>query len=249
MNTGINWHARFRQQAGWTRALRQYLFKQAGLQEDSRILEVGCGSGAILAEVPNKAGNQVFGMDIDPVMIRQAAENAPLSMLSISDAHKLPFPSRIFQITFCHYLLLWVASPLEVLEEMERVTREGGVVMVMAEPDYSKRRDDPESMRELGILQTTSLIDQGADVNMGSKLGDLFEKAGINLVETGWLENQKLVEHSNEKNDLEWQVMESDLRGNIPHEQLEIFRKLDIEARRNGSRRIHIPTAFAWGTV
>jgi len=253
MNKDVDWHARFSQQAGWTRDLRQYLFKKAGLAMASRILEVGCGTGAILADIPNRAGSQVYGLDIDPGMIQQAARNVPQAVLTVADAHNLPYPNETFEISFCHYLLLWVASPLKVLQEMKRVTRTGGVLMAMAEPDYSQRMDEPESMQEAGRLQTASLQEQGADVSMGAKLGDLFRKAGIDLVESGWMENRKevkqLIERLEEEHDLEWQVLESDIRGYITREQMEIFHQMDMEARRKGTRKIQIPTAFAWGKV
>jgi ubiquinone/menaquinone biosynthesis C-methylase UbiE len=45
----MNWHNRFLQQAGWTRDLRTYLFAQAGIERARRVLEVGCGTGAVLA--------------------------------------------------------------------------------------------------------------------------------------------------------------------------------------------------------
>jgi len=57
----MEWHKRFVQQAGWTGELRRYLFKRTGLQFARRVLEVGCGTGAILAGL--ETGAAVHGLD------------------------------------------------------------------------------------------------------------------------------------------------------------------------------------------
>jgi cyclopropane fatty-acyl-phospholipid synthase-like methyltransferase len=45
----VDWHARYLQQARWTRPLREYLYGKAGVDSARRVLEVGCGTGALLA--------------------------------------------------------------------------------------------------------------------------------------------------------------------------------------------------------
>jgi ubiquinone/menaquinone biosynthesis C-methylase UbiE len=249
MKPEINWHTRFVQQSRWTHDLRQYLFEKCRLIEADAILEVGCGTGAILTEIHHSNETHLFGLDINREMIFQARENARAAKLTIADAHQLPIPTDRIDITFCHFLLLWVKSPLHVLQEMKRVTRPGGAILVMAEPNYSERLDEPETLRTIGQLQTESLRAQGADVDMGSKLNDLFKQAGIEIVESGKLE--QLVENkpSSREDNLEWSVMEEDLKKYLSQDKLDAFRKMDAEARHIGTRVIHVPTSFAWGLV
>ena len=57
----MEWHKRFVQQAAWTRELRLYLFKRAGMPVARRVLEVGCGTGAILSGLTTRA--VVHGLD------------------------------------------------------------------------------------------------------------------------------------------------------------------------------------------
>jgi 16S rRNA A1518/A1519 N6-dimethyltransferase RsmA/KsgA/DIM1 with predicted DNA glycosylase/AP lyase activity len=45
-----DWHKHFTQQAGWTTRVRQYLLNRSNLPGDSKVLEVGCGSGALLSD-------------------------------------------------------------------------------------------------------------------------------------------------------------------------------------------------------
>src|SRR5512139_319642 len=106
----MNWHKRFLQQAGWTRDLRHYLFEQAGLSHARRVLEVGCGTGAILVELMPAVTS--IGLDLEFGRLKEARQHAAGAELVCADALRLPFPSQSFDITCCHYLLLWVGDPL-----------------------------------------------------------------------------------------------------------------------------------------
>src|SRR5512142_3172594 len=104
------WHRRYIQHAQWTRDLRTYLFEQAGLSDASRALEVGCGTGAILSEVPEHAA--LHGLDLDRAGLAQCRIHAPAASLVQGDALQLPYANRTFDIVYCHFLLLWVRDPL-----------------------------------------------------------------------------------------------------------------------------------------
>ena len=71
----MNWHERFRQQAGWTRDLRTYLFTRADLAHAKHVLEVGCGTGAVLQDLETPA--LLHGLDFDPARLAEARVHAP----------------------------------------------------------------------------------------------------------------------------------------------------------------------------
>lgn len=240
----MDWHRRYLQQAKWTRELRAYLFKHAGLNDTSRLLEVGCGTGAILSELPNHAS--LHGLDIDPVALAQCRKHAPGASLVQGDALQLPYRNETFDIVYCHFLLLWVHDPLQALLEMKRVAKRGGHVIAFAEPDYSARLDEPRELSPLGRWQTESLLRQGADPGLGARLADLFFKAGIQLLETGTIQNA-MDEPSPEEWEIEWAVIESDLAGFVPRDEIQSMKTLDRQARARGERKLHVPTYFAWG--
>lgn len=240
----MNWHARYTQQAGWTRALRDYLFQRTGLETAGRALEVGCGTGAILGEIRTKA---LHGLDLQPASLIEAQIHAPAASLTCADVLSLPFPVASFDITFCHFLLLWVSDPHRALVEMRRVTRPGGHVLALAEPDYSARVDEPAELALLGSWQVESLHRQGADPSLGGRLAELFYQAGIELVETGAIESRGKDALPSAEWELEWAVLESDLAGFVPVGKIQRLKKLDAQARALGERILHVPTYFAWG--
>jgi SAM-dependent methyltransferase len=249
MKPEFNWHDRFIQQASWTAALRMHLYKEADLDQASRILEVGCGTGVILRELPGSTKAKIHGLDLDHSRLLEARNNTSTCGYTQGDALTLPYPAQVFDVTFCHFLLMWVINPLQTLIEMRRVTRPGGAVILMAEPDYSQRIDLPSELEILGEMQTKSLQTQGADPFIGEKLLSLLKQAGINLAETGILEKEQPGSWDANAWELEWGVLESDLEGILPLSDLESLRSIDLASRLSEQRTLYVPTHFAWGRV
>ncbi|NOH04176.1 MAG: class I SAM-dependent methyltransferase [Chloroflexi bacterium] len=237
----MNEHTRYLQQAAWTRDLRTYLFDKAGLAGARRVLEVGCGTGAILGEIHTPAA--LHGLDLEPEPLAQCQIHAVSVSLTQGDAHFLPYPNRSFDIVYCHFLLLWVENPLQVACEMARV---GRTVIAFAEPDYSQRVDEPPELRPLGKWQTEALQRKGANPFFGARLAETFRQAGIRLEETGPIQTSGR-KRTAEEWENEWAVMESDLAGFVRGEDIQNMKRLDEEARRRGGRVLHVPTFFAWG--
>ncbi len=242
----MNWHERYMQQAGWTHDLRVYLFDQARLADCRRMLEVGCGTGAVLSSLNTPAA--LYGLDISCEALKAAKIHTQRTGLICGDAVHLPYPAGTFDITYCHFLLLWVKEPGLALVEMKRVTRPGGFVLALAEPDYTARRDQPQELVAIGKLQTESLRRQGADVGLGSRLADLFYKAGITIRETGALRDRSGVAARDEQ-EQEWAILESDLALVSPPVEIQRMKLLDHQAWSRGQRRMFVPTYFVWGQV
>lgn len=242
----MNWHTRYAQQATWTRALRSYIFEKINLKNMQRVLEVGCGTGAILSELPNLSS--CHGLDIDPEALTQCRAHVPNASLLRGNALRLPYQDNSFDVVYSHFLLLWVGDPLQALKEMKRITRSGGYVIAFAEPDYLSRVDQPDELTPLGKWQTESLKRQGADPSIGARLADLFFEAGIEIIETGTIQSQG-GEPSPDEWGLEWDVIESDLAGSVPTADIQKMKQMDKQARQQKKRLLHVPTYFAWGRI
>ncbi|RJP48312.1 MAG: methyltransferase domain-containing protein [Anaerolineaceae bacterium] len=242
----MNWHERYTQQARWTRDLRAYLFDKAGLKSASRVLEVGCGTGAILSEMDSPAS--VHGLDLSRAALAETRLHAPHVSLVHADALSIPYADYTFDITFCHFLLLWVRDPLTAVREMARVTRPQGHVLALAEPDYRQRVDKPASLAPLGKWQADALRAQGADPSFGARLAETFARAGIEVIETGTIQRSGS-EASREEREKEWAVLEADLAASVPGEDIHKMKLLDEKAWERGERVLFVPTYFVWGRV
>ncbi|MBT3190067.1 MAG: class I SAM-dependent methyltransferase [Anaerolineae bacterium] len=240
---GFNWHKRYLQQANWTQELREYIFKEIGLNGSSRALEVGCGTGAILSQTKLP----VFGLDIELASVKEAKIHTQnRSPLTCGDALSLPYADDSFEIVFCHFLLLWLQKPQEALYEMKRVVKPGGHIIAFAEPDYSRRVDEPATLKNLGEWQIDALRRQGANPNMGAELAELFYGAGIKIIETGVI-STSTHEASFDERAIEWETIEADLTGYIPDADIQKMKHLDNAAWEQGERLLYVPTHYLWG--
>lgn len=242
----MDWHSRYTQQAIWTRDLRAYLFEKAGLANTSCVLEVGCGTGAILRQLITSA--TLHGLDLNPAALAECRIHVPSAALVNGDAMSLPYSDEAFEIVYCHFLLLWVHDPVQALVEMKRVARQGGHVIAFAEPDYLHRIDRPDELIQLGQWQTESLRRQGADPGFGARLAESFFQAGIPIRETGTIQGVTKGP-SREAWENEWAVIASDLAGMVTEEEIQKRKLKDGQAWERGERVLHVPTYFAWGQV
>lgn len=245
----FNWHQRFLQQAWWTKPLRDYLFRQTGLEELGQVLEIGCGTGALLGEIEERFTGAVFGLDLDFGFLRQASANTRRSKLIQGNAFHLPLPTDCFDLVYCHFLLLWVGDPLRVIGEMKRITRPGGYVLALAEPDYGGRIDYPDALEVGGKWQIQALQRQGADPLVGRKLAELFHESGLGDVQTGLLGGE-WKQGEAELGISEWDVLEHDLQylpAGWDKAQADRLKNLDQEARKKGARVLYVPMFYALG--
>jgi ubiquinone/menaquinone biosynthesis C-methylase UbiE len=185
----------------------------------------------------------LFGLDLEPASLAECRIHASAASLTRGDAHFLPYPDQSFDIVYCHFLLLWVRDPLQVVNEMARV---GRTVLALAEPDYSQRVDEPAELKQLGKWQTEALVRQGANPAFGVMLAETFYQAGIQLIETGPIQSAEK-KRSAEEWENEWAVIEADLAESVSGEDIQKMKVLDENARKNGERILQVPTYFAWG--
>jgi SAM-dependent methyltransferase len=240
-------HKRFVEQAAWTRQAQVLFLQSAGLTEKSRVLEVGCGTGALLSSLASINPALYTGVDIQFDLLETAKENSNNFPLSCADGFYLPFPDDCFDTVVCHYFLLWIQNVSGMIKEMRRVTRPGGIIGALAEPDYGSRIDYPDEFSEIGRTQREALIHQGAEPDMGRKLASALARAGCERISQGILGSYQPQPPSDEQIESEQNLLKADLSTNMDTEPMQsLLQREKLEMAEN-TRVQFIPTFFCWG--
>ncbi|WP_193607756.1 methyltransferase domain-containing protein [Nocardioides lijunqiniae] len=112
------------------------------VQDDSLVLDVGCGPGSITLDLARLAhAGSVVGIDRSETVIaeaRAAAEQAGVGNveLAVGDVYALDHEAAAFDVVHAHQVLQHLSDPVAALREMGRVCRPGGLVAVR-DSDYS----------------------------------------------------------------------------------------------------------------
>lgn len=175
-------------QAAWSTQLRTFLLRRLPKDRPSRILEIGCGSGAILRSLSEETGphTKLIGIDLDFSVLPFTRGRIQTPLLC-ADGACLPLLSASFDMVLCHYLLLWAAKPVRILREMRRVCRAGGVCAACAEPDYDAASACPSELRALAESQRLALIRRGINPRAGRELSAWFAAAGFQNIQSAQL--------------------------------------------------------------
>jgi trans-aconitate methyltransferase len=93
-------------------------------QPDERILDVGCGTGQLTAEIA-QSGAQVTGLDNSPDMLAEARKHFPELSFVLGDAASFHFPQP-FDAVFSNAALHWVKSADAAVSSIARALVPGG---------------------------------------------------------------------------------------------------------------------------
>jgi len=108
--------------------------RMLGTPPRGRVLEVGIGTGLNLPFYPPHI--DLIGIDLSEGMLRKAQEKVEsLRMgrvaLKVMDASAMDFGDGEFDATLATYVISAVPNPVAVLREMRRVTKPGGVLVIL----------------------------------------------------------------------------------------------------------------------
>ena len=101
----------------------------AGVRSGKRVLDVGCGPGALTAELVARVGTSaVAAVDPSESFVAAARQRNPGVEVLQASAERLPFPARTFDAAIAQLVVHFMPDPTRGLAEMARVTRHNGVI-------------------------------------------------------------------------------------------------------------------------
>lgn len=113
---------------------QQLAIDRMNLRPGERVLDVGIGTGLSLDLYPRHS--KVVGIDISEGMLGRARERMDLynygfAQLAVADALFLPFTDASFDHVFVTHVITVVSDPVRLIEEMRRVCKVGGKIVIV----------------------------------------------------------------------------------------------------------------------
>jgi SAM-dependent methyltransferase len=113
----------------YSRGLSPAFADFAGVREGQRALDVGCGPGALTAELVRRLGPEsVAAVDPSEPFVTAARARHPGVEVRRSSAEDIPHPDHAFDVAMAQLVVHFMRDPIAGLGEMARVTRPDGVV-------------------------------------------------------------------------------------------------------------------------
>ncbi|ANV90851.1 methyltransferase [Picosynechococcus sp. PCC 8807] len=164
------------------------LLKDLAFDPKAKILDIGCGVGAVLGIIGEKFPTLTFaGIDHQPRQIAYATEYLRRlgfkTDLQVGDAYALPWAENTFDFALTVWLLEHVPDPAGIIAEALRVLRPGGKIC-LTETDYQSLLIYPSHPDFDYFQQALCELFQVADGNpyVGRSLGGYLEQAGFTEV-------------------------------------------------------------------
>jgi len=156
----------------------------AGARGGQRLLDVGCGPGALTAELVKRVGpDAVSAVEPSASFVAAARERLPGVDIRQAAAERLPFGDAAFDAALAQLVVHFMAEPVAGLREMGRVTRPGGMVAACVW-DHAGGRGPLSAFWRAGRELDPGADDESnlAGVREGH-LAELFAQAGLGAAE------------------------------------------------------------------
>jgi SAM-dependent methyltransferase len=172
----------------WSAKLAPLFAEFAGIRDGDRVLDVGCGTGALVqAVVDLTRRSEVVGIDPTPGFITYARQRFadPRITFDQGSAFELPYPESSFDRSLSMLVFHLISAPDKAAREMRRVTNAGGTVAACT-------WDGAGAMELSSIFWTEAIaLDPAAETraertrscNLEGQLSELWKTTGLDDVQ------------------------------------------------------------------
>ena len=174
----------------YSRPLAATFADAVGIAGGQRVLDVGCGPGALTEELVRRVGaSGVSAVDPSEPFVEECALRNPGVDVRLGKAEELPFADGAFDAVVAQLVLHFVSDPAAAASELRRVLRPGGSAAACV-------WDFAGGMRMLRLFWDAALTvdpsapDEATTLRFGrdGEIGTLFTEIGLHDVTSGALE-------------------------------------------------------------
>jgi SAM-dependent methyltransferase len=178
----------------YSRPLAIVLLDRLALPGDARVLDVGCGTGALTQRLVEHVGAaNVVACDPSESFVTAMRREFPDLRVEHCGAEDLPFPDAQFDATLAQLVVHFMTDPARGLSQMARVTAPGGVVAASVW-DHSANAGPLSLYWTAARDSTANVLDESAMPGVPpGDLGRRFAQAGMPDAQTTTL--TVVVEH------------------------------------------------------
>jgi ubiquinone/menaquinone biosynthesis C-methylase UbiE len=116
------------------------------LDAQSRVLEVGSGSGNYISAIAEVRGCQCYGLEPSEGMLANAKARGGAISWTRGSAEILPYTKGFFDLLFCVDVIHHVTGIESFIREAFRVLRSGGVLCIATDSEWTIRKRNPLSV-------------------------------------------------------------------------------------------------------
>ncbi|MGF0117112.1 class I SAM-dependent methyltransferase [Promicromonospora sp. Marseille-Q5078] len=161
------------------------LLAAAGVGPGTRVLDVGCGTGELLARL-ERAGAVVVGVDPAPEMVAHAREHHPGATVRDGDAEHLPFDDGGFDVVLAVNALQLADDTRGALTEAARVLAPGGRVGLAGWAEGA--RNDLDVVERAVAAAFEEVVAPDGPLRPEGGLEEALADAGLDVVVAGVVE-------------------------------------------------------------
>lgn len=190
MTFAVSGDAYDRYMGRYSRLLAPALADFAQVEPGSSALDVGCGPGALTAELARRLGAEsLIAADPAEPLVAACAQRVPGADVRVASAESLPWPDDSVDAALAQLVVNFLEDPAAGLMEMRRLVRPGGVVAACTW-DYSDGMRMLRTFWDAALELDPEAPDEGRTMRYQDPddLAELWRETGLEEIETAPLD-------------------------------------------------------------